>query len=194
MIYPGTYDITVLQNSTWAGVFRATTSAQGVEIDVATATFTAACHGLLAGDAVVFTPTTAASELPCGLLGDVVYYVMAANLTEDTFKVSTTIAGSSVALHGAASGSYTVSKPMNLSGYTVDADIVNTRDSTQAATFTTTITDATLGRFSLELSPATTLSLPVRTYSYDVSLTSGAGVRYYWLTGLLTVQRTYSRN
>jgi hypothetical protein len=42
--------------------------------------------------------------------------------------------------------------------------------------------------------PATAAGLAVGRYGYDVSLTSGSGARYYWLTGVATVQLTYSRN
>jgi hypothetical protein len=31
-------------------------------------------------------------------------------------------------------------------------------------------------------------------YGWDASLTSSAGERYYWLQGVATVAKTYSRN
>lgn len=193
MIYPGTYDITVLQNSTWSNTFRATNAAQPVTIDIATATFTAACHGLSANDKVVFTPATTESSLPCGIDSDTVYYVISTGLTTDEFQVSTSLAGASVTLHGTATGTFKVSKPVDLTGYTVDADIKGLNDDSEVATFTTALTDAANGQFELSLSPATALSIPLGRYGYDVSLTSGGGERYYWITGVLTMQRTYSR-
>ena len=56
------------------------------------------------------------------------------------------------------------------------------------------ITDADNGAFTLSLLPATTVALDTGRYGYDVSLTSPGGERYYWITGVATVQQTYSRN
>jgi hypothetical protein len=64
----------------------------------------------------------------------------------------------------------------------------------QVATFTPTLTDAANGEFTLTMTPATTAGLDSGRYGYDVSLTSSGGARYYWLTGVATVQTTYSRN
>jgi hypothetical protein len=64
----------------------------------------------------------------------------------------------------------------------------------QVATFTPTLTDAANGEFTLTMTPATTAGIDAGRYGYDVSLTSTGGARYYWLTGVATVQTTYSRN
>lgn len=194
MIYPGNYDITVLQNSTWTETFRATNAAKPVTVDVATSVFTSTCHKLLAGDKVYIAPTTPESFLPCSLSTDIVHFVIASGLTSNTFRISTTISGSSVVLAGTASGTFSVSKPVDLNGYIVDADVKRLTDDQQLTTFSTAIIDASNGLFQLSLSPSTTESLEAGQFGYDVSLTSGGGERYYWVTGLLTVQRTYSRN
>lgn len=194
MIYPGNYDITVLQNSTWTETFRVTNAAKPVTVDVATSVFTSNCHKLLAGDKVYIAPTTSGSFLPCSLSTDIVHFVIASGLTANSFRISTTISGSSIVLAGTASGTFSVSKPVDLNGYIVDADIKRLTDDQQLTTFSTAIIDASNGLIQLSLSPLTTESLEAGQFGYDVSLTSGGGERYYWVTGLVTVQRTYSRN
>jgi hypothetical protein len=125
---------------------------------------------------------------------DIVHFVIASGLTANSFRISTTISGSSIVLAGTASGTFSVSKPVDLNGYIVDADIKRLTDDQQLTTFSTAIIDASNGLIQLSLSPLTTESLEAGQFGYDVSLTSGGGERYYWVTGLVTVQRTYSRN
>jgi hypothetical protein len=194
MIYPATYDITVLQNATWTETFRATNAAKPVTVDVATSVFTSNCHKLLAGDKVYIAPTASGSFLPCSLSTDIVHFVIASGLTANTFRIATTSSGSSLVLTGTASGTFSVSKPVDLTGYQIDADVKRLSDDLEVTTFFYTIIDASNGLFQLSLPPSTTTSLGVGQYGYDVSLTSGGGERYYWVTGLVTVQRTYSRN
>ena len=194
MIYPATHDITILQNATWLGEYRATQQRQtlsGIAIAGGVPTFTAACHGLIDGDKVVFTGGT---EIPCGLTLNTVYYVIATGLTATEFKVSATSGGSSIAVTGTASGTFYVAKPLDLNGYTVDADIKGLIDLVEVATFTTAITTAADGAFTLALTPATTVAIETGRYGYDISLTNGSGARYYWVTGVASVGLTYSRN
>lgn len=195
MIFPATYNITVLQDATWRSVFRATENRKNVDsvnVDAGVATFNCTCHGYSAGDKVVFTGD---GSLPCGLSFNVVYYVIAANLTASSFEVAATDGGSSVSVSGAASGTVYSANPVNLTNYTVDADIVIGETSTVAASMTPVMSDPVNGKFTLTLEPATTISLdPNRTnYAWDLSLTSPGGDRFYWVTGSVTVQRTYSR-
>jgi len=191
MLYPAEYDITILQNATWKGTFRATQNRKVVsDIDVATATFTSDCHGLTAGTKVVITGGT---TTPCGLVLNQIYYVISTELGTSTFKVSATVGGSAIALTGSATGTFYVATPLDLSGYTVDSDIKGLSDGASIGTFTPTITAATDGEFQLALTPATTTAFSTGRYGYDVSLTSSGGERYYWLTGVATVQKTYSR-
>lgn len=194
MIYPASYDITILQNATWSGSFRATQARQqlsGITIATSTPTFSCNCHGLTSGDKVVFT---GGDSVPCGLALNTVYYVIAAGLTTSAFQVSATLAGSSISVSGTATGTFYVAKPLDLTGYTVDADIKGLIDNTQIATFTSTLTSAANGEFTLSLTPTTTAALDTGRYGWDVSLTQGSGTRYYWLTGVATITRTYSRN
>jgi hypothetical protein len=193
MIYPATYNITILQNATWSGTFRATENRQtldSISIAAGTPTFNCDCHGFSAGDKVVFTGGT---TIPCGLALNTIYYVISAGLTTSAFQVSATSGGSSISVSGTATGTFYVAEPLNITGYTVDSDIKGLIDLAQVATFTPTLTDAVNGEFKLELTPATTTGLSTGQYGYDVSLTNGSGIRYYWLTGTATVQRTYSR-
>lgn len=194
MIYPAVQGITILQNSTWSCVYRATQQRQtlsGITIDAGVPTFVQPCHNLIDGDKVVFTGGT---EIPCGLTLNTVYFVIATGLTPAEFKVSATLGGSSITVTGTATGTFYVAKPLDLSGYTVDADLKGLIDLAQVATFVPTITAAVDGAFTLTLAPSTTVAIETGRYGYDVSLTSGGGERYYWVTGVATVGLTYSRN
>jgi hypothetical protein len=192
MLYPAEYDITILQNATWRARFRATQNRKIVtDIDVNTATFTCDCHGLTANTKVVITGGT---SIPCGLTINQIYYVISTGLTADKFKLSTTSGGAAISLTGTASGTFYVSTPLNLTGYTVDSDIKGLSDGASVGTFTPTITAATEGEFELSLTPTTTAAFSANRYGYDVSLTQSENERYYWLTGIATVQKTYSRN
>lgn len=193
MIYPAVNNITILQNATWSGTFRATQQLQeisAVVIDAGEPTFTAPCHGLNAGDKVVFTGGT---TIPCGFVLNVVYFVISTSLTTDSFKISATDGGSSIVVTGSATGTFKVAKPLDLAGYILDADIKDLDTLTQVATFTITVITAADGLFRLSLTPATTVALAVKDYGYDVSLTAGAGERYYWVKGVASVEITYSR-
>jgi hypothetical protein len=194
MIYPATYDITILQNATWSGTFRATQNRReltSITIAGTTPTFALPCHGFVADDKVVFT---GGIEVPCGLSLNTVYYVMSSGLTAGAFQVSATSGGATISVTGTASGAFYVATPLNITGYTVDSDIKGLIDGAQIATFTSALTTPADGAFTLTLAPATTSGISVGRYGYDVSLTQSGGARYYWLTGIATVQLTYSRN
>lgn len=194
MIYPATHDITILQNATWKGSFRVTQNRQtlsSISITGGTPTFNCDCHGLAANDKVVFTGGTL---VPCGLSINTVYYVISAGLTTSAFQVSATSGGSSISVSGNATGTFYVAEPINLTSYGVDSDIRGLLDNAAIASFTPTITTAADGLFELALSKETALTLAEGRYGWDISLTTAGGERYYWLTGVATVQRTYSRN
>lgn len=192
MIYPATYDFSLLQNSTWKAQFRVTQNRKqvtSVQVTATVPTFTVTCHGLTAGTKVVFTGAST-----CGVSENTVYYVIADGLTSDVFKVSSTLGGSSVTIGGTFGAALYVATPIDITGYTIDADIKDTDTLVQVATFTTALITPTEGLAELSISPATTLGLDPDVYAYDVSLTSPGGERYYWLSGNATVVRTYSRN
>lgn len=193
MIYPAEYDITILQNATWSGTFRATQNRQaltGISIAGSTPTFNCDCHGLTAGTKVVFTGGTVA---PCGFSLNVIYYVISTGLTTSAFQVSSTLGGSSISVSGQATGTFYVATPLDITGYVVDSDIKSLSDNSAITSFTCSITAATEGSFELNLPPALSVQLGTGRYGYDISLTSSTGQRYYWLTGIATVQRTFSR-
>jgi hypothetical protein len=194
MIYPATYNLTILQNATWKGSFRATQNRQtlsSISIAAGTPTFNCDCHGLTAGDKVVFTGGT---TIPCGLTLNTIYYVISAGLTTSAFQVSASSGGSSISVTGTATGTFYVAEPVNLTSYGIDADIRGLTDNSSIATFTPSITTAADGLFELLLPKETALTLAEGRYGWDLSLTTSGGERYYWLTGVATVQRTYSRN
>ena len=195
MITPASYDITILQNSTWKGTFRATQNRQTVtSISIAggTPTFNCDCHGLVANDKVVLTGGT---TIPCGLTLNTVYYVI--NAATSTFQLSASLGGGSISVSGTATGTFYVAEPINLTSYGIDSDIrtlITNEALSPAVQFTSTITSAVNGEFQLSLTPEQTIAIEVGRYGYDISLTTAGGERYYWLTGVATVQRTYSRN
>ena len=194
MIYPGTHNITILQNSTWKEVYRLSNSVRQVTLDASTATFASGYHKLAVNDKVYFTPVDSNSTLPNGIEVTSVYYVISSGLTTDTFKVSSSLGGLSIAPTGFLTASLTCSKPLNLSGFTLDADVKDILSDTIVQSLTPAITDPVNGLVEMSLTPASTLGLIDGTYIYDSSLTSPGGERYYWISGSVTVQKTFSRN
>ena len=209
MIYPAIYNTTILQNATWKALFRATEQRQtlsGVTTSGGYALFTAPCHGLGNGNKVVFTAedltvsgatgvvTISGIKVPCGLSLNSVYFVISSGLTTNAFYVATASGGTAVPIQSNGEGVFYVARPVNLSGYTVDADVRGTIQDVQVATFNCSIVDALNGEFLVTMPPAVSSGIEPGRYNYDVSLTNGPGERYYWLTGIATVQRTYSRN
>ena len=197
MLYPASYDIRLLQNSTWRGSFRVTQSAKTItsmSVSSGAPTFTADCHGLQSGDKVVLTGATG---LPCGLIPNQIYYVISAGLTTSAFRVSATLGGSAIVLTDTADGNYpvafTVARPIDITGFTIDSDIRVTDSLSQIATFSVSVLSAVNGSFEMSLSPATTLGLSAGMYGYDLYMTSPGGERYYYLRGSVMVERTLSR-
>ena len=210
MIYPASYDITILQNSTWRAAFRVTQNKQtldAVTVSGGTVLFGLNCHGLDNGDKVVFTIPSVTSdsayaslepspdvEVPCGLSLNTVYYIISSGLTTNSFYVATTSGGTAIPATGTASGTFYVAETVSLSGYTIDSDIKGLNDDSYVATFASTITDSGNGAFELSMAPAVSSGIEAGRYGYDVSLTQPGGDRYYWLTGVATIKSTYSRN
>jgi hypothetical protein len=195
VIFPATYDIAIFQNATWNAEFRALNDdleLAGITVTSGTPTFNA-CHKFAVGDKVVFTGGT---KTPCGLELNKVYFVIAAGLTTNEFQVSETSGGSSISVEDEASGTFYVSRPINLTGYTIDSDVkkISGDRAIVSFSFTPSITNAVDGLFTLSLAPSVTEPLPLGDYQYDVSLTSSGGTRYYLIKGVATVQPTYSRN
>ncbi len=194
MIYPASYDITVLQNSTWRGNFRATNERKDIDsivVIASGATFASDYHGFTNGDKVVFTGS---GELPGGMNVNSVYYVISSGLTASQFKVSASSGGTEVSVSSAASGVFYAATPLVLSGYGIDSDIKGLTDDSSIGSFVCTISNAANGEFTMSMAPSVSSGIETGRYGYDVSLTTAGGDRYYWLTGVVTVERTYSRN
>lgn len=209
MIYPASYDITILQNATWRASFRVTQNRKqldSVAVSGGTTLFSLDCHGLAANDRVVFTIPSVSSDstyislepsptvkVPCGLSLNTVYYVMASGLTASSFYVAASSGGTAISTTGNASGTFYVAQPVGLSGYVIDSDVKQPLTNTQVATFSSSIVDSANGEFQLTMAPAVSSGIEAGRYNYDVSLTQPNGDRYYWLTGVATVGTTYSR-
>jgi hypothetical protein len=209
MIYPATLNIEILQNSTFKVVFRVLQKQRqisSIQIVNSNPFFTVQCHDLVAGDKVVIVPSgspsanflsaaTTFSPL-CKMSLNQVYFVSSANITDDVFTISATNGGSPIVVGSAllSQAGLSVAQPVNLTGFTVDADLIDPATNQQVATFTCALETAADGLCSALMTPATTAPLDPKTYKWDVSLTSSSGERYYYLTGDALVTRTYSRN
>ena len=66
--------------------------------------------------------------------------------------------------------------PLNLTGYTVAAQLRKTYDSTTKTDFTAIIANATTGRLQISLTPVQTGALSAGRYVYDVEITDGNGI------------------
>jgi hypothetical protein len=82
---------------------------------------------------------------------------------------------------------------INLSGYTVAAQMRKSYYSTTANSFTTTITDASAGTITMTMTGANTAGLTPGRYVYDLLLTSGAGVKTRVIEGIVTVMPSVTR-
>jgi hypothetical protein len=209
VIYPATLNIEILQNSTFKVVFRVLERYQPVKLlDIVGGNpfFSVPCHKLTANTKVVFVPIGSGSanllsdsldpDIPCGINLNSVYFVSSTGLTGDVFTVSATSGGSPITVSEECceNPAIWVGQPSNLTGYTLDADLVDPVTGTQAATFTCTLEDAANGLGSASMTPAVTSPLQVKDYVWDLSLTNTSGERYYYLTGAAPIRRTYSRN
>ena len=118
----------------------------GVTISNASpAIVTEAAHGLTANKEVFFTTTGA---LPTGLTVDVIYYVVGASITTNTFEVSATSGGSAINTSSAGSGTHTLHVYTH-SGMSPIASINFASGITAAPLQRQTITLTTLGLPSL---------------------------------------------
>lgn len=82
---------------------------------------------------------------------------------------------------------------LDLTGFTIDADIKNPETGAVIGTWTTAVLVPLNGEAELTMTPSYTLALPPGLYSYDLSVTSPSGERYYWMKGKVEVYATISR-
>ena len=77
---------------------------------------------------------------------------------------------------------------MNLTGYSVASKMRSTHDSsTVAGTFTCTISDASGGKITMNMTASTTADIEEGMYVYDIEITSGAGTVTRLMEGSVTV-------
>jgi hypothetical protein len=198
VIYPAVRNIRILQNATWRGRYRVTQQLRtisSVAIDAGVPTFTSACHGLTAGTKVVLTVNDEdPAEVPCDLGLNTIYYVIATGLTTDEFMLSATSGGSSIIVSGTVTGTLYVAVPVDITGYVIDADIKDLATLAQVATFTATLPNASEGEYELSLMPAASVALAAKDYGYDICLAGSPEERYYVVTGIASLDITYTRS
>jgi hypothetical protein len=83
------------------------------------------------------------------------------------------------------------SKPVNITGWTVAAQIWDKLRTTKYADFTVTYTDSTTGLVKIALTDTQTTPLPDTCY-YDVLLTDTTGRKEYYLEGVFYVSEGYT--
>jgi uncharacterized cupin superfamily protein len=83
---------------------------------------------------------------------------------------------------------------MNLTNYTVASKMRSTHDSsTVAGTFTCTISDATAGEITMQMTNSTTAAIEEGMYVYDMEITNSAGTVTRILEGTITVNPEVTR-
>ena len=82
--------------------------------------------------------------------------------------------------------------PINLTGFTVAAQVWEETRTTKYSDFTTTYTDRAAGSISITLTDEQTATFAPNTLAYDVLLVDGNGLREYYLEGTITVSEGYT--
>lgn len=81
--------------------------------------------------------------------------------------------------------------PVDLTGWVVDAQVWNKERTTKYAGFAVTYTNRSIGSVSLALTDTQTEAFPDECY-WDVLLENPAGLRNYWLEGIVYVSEGYT--
>jgi hypothetical protein len=81
--------------------------------------------------------------------------------------------------------------PINLTNWTVAAQVWNQNRTTKYADFTVTYTSRATGSVSIALTAAQTATLPDEAF-YDVLLTNTAGLKEYYLEGIVYISEGYT--
>ena len=82
---------------------------------------------------------------------------------------------------------------VNLSGYSVAAQIRKTFLSSSATAFTATISHASSGEITISLSPTQTTALEAGRFVYDVLITASGGTKTRVVEGQVTVNPSVTR-
>ena len=80
---------------------------------------------------------------------------------------------------------------INLTGWTLEAQAWNQQRTTKYADFTVTYTDRSAGTVAIALTDEQTALFPNEAY-YDVLLTNPAGLKEYYLEGIIYVSEGYT--
>ena len=81
--------------------------------------------------------------------------------------------------------------PLNLTGWTVEAQAWNQGRTTKYADFTVTYTNLATGTVAIALTDTQTATFADEAY-YDVLLTNGSGLKEYYLEGIVYVSEGYT--
>ena len=81
---------------------------------------------------------------------------------------------------------------INLTGFTVAAQVWDESRSTKYADWAVTYTDRAAGSISITLTDEQTATFAPNTLAYDVLLVDGNGLREYYLEGTITVSEGYT--
>ena len=81
---------------------------------------------------------------------------------------------------------------INLTGYTVDAQVCEETRTTKYADFTTTYTDRSAGSVSIALTDTQTATFTPDILKYDVLLIDPSGSKEYYLEGTIYVSEGYT--
>ena len=81
--------------------------------------------------------------------------------------------------------------PINLTGWTVEAQAWNQGRTTKYADFTVTYTNRPTGTIEIALTDTQTATFADEAY-YDVLLTNGTGLKEYYLEGIIYVSEGYT--
>ena len=84
------------------------------------------------------------------------------------------------------------SAAINLTGFTVAAQVWEETRTTKYADFTVAYTDRTAGQVKLSLTDTQTATFSPNVLKYDVLLTNGSGLKEYYLEGTIFVSEGYT--
>ena len=82
---------------------------------------------------------------------------------------------------------------VNLSGYSVAAQIRKRHQSTSSVAFTASVSDASSGEITISLTPTQTTALEQGRYVYDVLITASGGTKTRVVEGQVTVNPSVTR-
>ena len=82
--------------------------------------------------------------------------------------------------------------PVNLSGYTIAAQVWNKDRTGKYADFTVAYTNRTNGEFEISLTDVQTTQFTLNELSYDVLLLNPSGKREYYVEGTIFVSEGYT--